>query len=107
MALEAKTSSYKPLSKYPSTSRDICFKVANKVTYQQILESVRVGLTDVDVDTDITPVDIYQGEGDSTKNITIHVALTPHDRTLLGDEANTIIDKMVATVVADLHAEVI
>jgi phenylalanyl-tRNA synthetase beta chain len=107
MALTTKASGYRPLSKYPSTSRDICFKVANEVMYQQIHESVRMGLADAGVDTLITPVDIYQGQGDSTKNITIHVSLTPRDRTLQGDEASAIIDKMVATVVTDLHAEVV
>lgn len=99
--------SYKPLSKYPSTSRDISFKVTSDVTYGAITTLARKGLEDIEVDTVITPGDIYQAQGEPTKSVTISVTLTSHHKTLSSDEANAIVDKLATAVTQGVGAEVI
>lgn len=98
---------YKALSKYPSTSRDISFKVANDVMYGQIIALAETALADGIADTVITPFDIYQAEGEDKKTVTISVAITPYDKTLSSDEANQIVDKLTASVVGETDAEVL
>lgn len=98
---------YKPLSRYPSTSRDVCFQVANEITYAQIFEAAEKALTGSGVEYEIAPADIYQPKDGKTKNITIHVHLTSHDHTLRGDEANNIIDKVSHEVTQATRATVV
>lgn len=97
---------YQALSRYPSTERDICFKVAHTVSYSQILAAAEERV-DTGVETIISPVDIYQSEDTATKNITIRVRLTANDKTLTGDEVSKIIAQLVDRVVTATNAEVV
>ena len=101
------TSSYTPLSRYPGTERDICFKVASTVSYAQVVTSVTDALQGVALETSVNAVDIYQGDKDDTKNITVRISLTAHDRTLKGDEVTGIMQKVIDSVSADVNATVI
>jgi phenylalanyl-tRNA synthetase beta chain len=100
-------SGYKPLSRYPASERDICFQVENGISYSQIINASEVALKNVELETNISPVDIYQSENSETKNITIRVKLTSHDHTLTGDEVTTVIDKLIKFVVENTQATVI
>ena len=98
---------YTALSKYPSLERDISFQVANSITYQQIIDAVRVALQDTQLETAILPLDFYQPDNKQTKNITIRVRLTANDKTLTGSEANAIIEAVIASVSAATNATVV
>jgi len=98
---------YTPLSKYPSTERDICFKVPSDVSYGQIIDAAMTVLKDVKLETSITPVDIYQPEDKATKNITIRLRLTSHVKTLTASDVTIVIDGMSRKVINDLGALVI
>jgi phenylalanyl-tRNA synthetase beta chain len=100
-------SSYTPISRYPSTDRDICFKVATDVTYQQIVTAGEQALSEFGLETHISPVDIYQPEASITKNITIRVRLTSFDKTLTGDEAARVIEAVITAVTAQTQAIVV
>lgn len=95
-AVRQKKSSYKPLSRYPSTERDICFQVNENVSYAQIVTAVNEVLSQTDLETTVSPVDIYAPSEGALKNVTIRIKLTSHDKTLTGDEVadlvNTVID---------------
>lgn len=95
-AVSQKKSSYKPLSRYPSTERDICFQVNENVPYAQIVTSVNEVLAQTDIETTVSPVDVYAPSEGALKNVTIRIKLTSHDKTLTGDEVtgliNTVID---------------
>ena len=106
-AVQKVTKNYQPLSRYPSTERDICFQVGQNVSYGQIITSAKSALEITDLQTDITPVDIYQAESSDTKNITIRITLTPTDHTLTGDETTAITNAVIKAVVASTHATVI
>lgn len=101
------TSEYTPLSRYPGTERDICYQVANDVSYSQIIDSATMALNDIDLETVITPVDIYQADNSATKNVTVRIKLTAHDRTLTGDEVASIIARVNTSVIAQVRATII
>lgn len=99
--------SYKPLSRYPAAERDICFQVSKNITFSQIIDSINTVLMNIPLETYLSPVDIYQPESGETKNITIRVKITAHDHTLTSDEVATIIESIIASVMAATKATVI
>jgi len=100
-------SGYKPLSRYPVSERDICFQVENGTSYGQIIDVLEAALKNVELETNISPVDIYQPESGKTKNITIRIQLTAHNHTLTGDEVVGVIDSLIASVTSEIQATVI
>lgn len=98
---------YKPISRYPATERDICFRVFHDITYRQIIDATNDALINIDLETLISPVDIYQLENGDTKNITIRIKLVAADHTLSNDEVNRVIDVVIDSVVSTTGATVI
>jgi phenylalanyl-tRNA synthetase beta chain len=98
---------YKPLSRYPSSERDICFQVSTDTTYGQIIDLIKSDLRVDEYDTEISPVDIYQPEGAKTKNITIRVKLTADNHTLTSDEINNYVNSISNSVTSKIQAVVI
>ncbi len=99
--------SYKPLSRYPSSERDICFKVEKSVQYDHIYNSICESLQTEKLESSLTPVDIYQPNDGATKNITVRVKLTSHDHTLTGDEVALVINSISNSVVEKTHATIV
>lgn len=91
-------SPYAPGSQFPGLGQDVCFAVAMHVTYAQLYAAVIDGLPhDKLMDIRVNPVDIYQRTGAADqKQITLHIHLQHHQRTLTSKEANDIIGKMTA-----------
>jgi phenylalanyl-tRNA synthetase beta chain len=106
-AVRKLSSSYKPISRYPSTERDICFRVDQNIQYIQIVDVFRRGFEDDSIEVTITPVDIYKSKDDSKKNITLHVTLTPNNKTLTRDEIARIVNVSAELVVTTLQAVVV
>jgi phenylalanyl-tRNA synthetase beta chain len=106
-AVQQLGNSYTPISRYPSVERDICFQVADEIAYRQIIDAVEAALTNVQLETSIQPVDIYRPADAVTKNITLRLKLTAHDRTLTGDEVASIVAGVVDQVAAATAAVVI
>lgn len=98
---------YSAVGKYPGTERDVCFQVADNITYAQIVDLVKAKLLDTKLETEIRPVDIYKAEDSTTKNITIRISLTSSDHTLTSDEANGVISSVAKVVVEATDAKVI
>lgn len=98
---------YSPLSRYPASERDICFRVDSAISYSQIIDATLNALEKLELETSISPVDIYQLENTTTKNITIRVRLTAHDHTLTGDEVATAINSVISSVIAATQATII
>lgn len=98
---------YHPLSRYPMTERDICFKVATEVNYSQIIDSALRALKLTELESSISPVDIYHSKGSDTKNITIRIRLTSHDHTLAGSEVLSVIQSVISAVTIETKAVVI
>ena len=100
--------SYRPPSRYPSTERDVCFQVASGTPYGELEKLAVEYLASTDLETSVTPVDIYQAEANSDKkNLTVKIKLTSHDRTLTGEDANQVVDGLTDKVASALGATVI
>jgi len=99
--------SYKPLSRYPSSERDVCFQVDDNVTYDKIIDSANDALDSDKYDALITPIDIYKPNDGETKNITIRIKLTAIDHTLTGDEVNRFVESISNSVVKNTQATII
>ena len=99
---------YTPLSRYPSTERDICFQVKNETTYAEVQGAVEKGIAASGLQTEISPLDFYQSESNAdTKNITLRIRLTSHEKTLTADDATAVMNKMADSVISTLGATVI
>lgn len=106
-AAAAAGTGYSPLSRYPASDRDVCFQVSDSTTYNQIIDAIESTLENVDLETNITPIDIYQSENSATKNITVRIRLISHDHTLTGDEVSAVINSIITSVIAATNAIVI
>jgi phenylalanyl-tRNA synthetase beta chain len=98
---------YKPISRYPATERDICFKVGQSIDCDQIVNLVIDVLNKTDLQTSVEVIDIYKKENQDTKNITIRIKLVSYTRTLIGEEINIVINNVVNSVIEKLDAVVI
>jgi phenylalanyl-tRNA synthetase beta chain len=105
-ATESAGNLYRPLSRYPSTERDVCFQVDSSVRYAEIFAAASEGKTDA-VEVSVSPLDIYQPEGSDTKNVTLRFVLTPYDKTLASEEANKIVDAISKNVIETVKASII
>lgn len=106
-AIQGVESSYVPVSRYPASERDICFKVNRDISYKQIIDAANIALDNVQMETNISPVDIYQPENDDTKNITIRIRLVSRDHTLNSEEVISVISSVIESVIAETCATVI
>ena len=106
-AVQKKANSYMPLSRYPSTERDICFQVKDDITYAQIVDATQNILSESELESSVSPVDIYAPNEGATKNITIRIRLTSHNKTLAGDEVAGIIDSVILATTQATGATVI
>jgi phenylalanyl-tRNA synthetase, beta subunit, non-spirochete bacterial len=98
---------YEPLSKYPSVERDICFKVASGVTFSEVDRSVRGIMEDKNLKYEIAPIDIYQGDNKTVKNITVRVVFSSAEKTLSSDDISDVVKCIEDSVVRGLEAEVV
>jgi phenylalanyl-tRNA synthetase beta chain len=101
------TSNYTPLSRFPSVERDICFQSDVALSYGTLIDAVRTGLSESQLNTTIAPVDIYQAEGSATKNTTIRITLNSEQNTLTSEDVTQVINMMVTGVSAKLSVTVI
>lgn len=88
-------SSYTPLSKYPSTEKDITLRVVSDVPYEKIASNVASVLATEPLETSFALIGIYQGDDMEYKNVTLRLRLTNHERTITADEANKLVAKVV------------
>jgi phenylalanyl-tRNA synthetase beta chain len=106
-AAQKKVAAYSPLSRYPSTERDICFQVKRDISYSQIIDAANESLLQNTLESVISPIDIYQPAEGDTKNITIRIKLTSYDKTLTGDEVAKVVADVTDVVSKATHAAVI
>ncbi len=98
---------YQPLSRYPGTERDICFQVAQGVSYSTIVGTAEQYLAKTELIIAVSPLDMYQPEAGDTKNVTIRIALTSYDKTLTNTEVTEVIDGLIAAVIEETKGKVI
>lgn len=106
-AIDNTKKDYTKISKYPSTSRDICFQLDEKLSYGQLIDCLNKVKNGLDIYINIEPIDIYKSDKSPTKNVTLKIVMQSLDKTLTNEEANKISDKFVSAAKKDLKAKII
>lgn len=96
---------FKEIPKYPSMERDIAIIVDDAVTAEDILNVVRQVGGKLLVDSSI--FDVYKGKGieKGKKSIAVNMQFNSLERTLVEDEVNTRLNKIIKRLKDSLNAE--
>lgn len=90
------TSSYRLLSKYPSTHQDITLKVDAKAEFVDVEQSISNTLNLIsdkkNYNYEVLPIGIFQKPKSDTKNLTFRLSLSHPERTLVTDEVNAVLE---------------
>ena len=101
-------SHYQPLSRYPSTSRDISLKLPTNINYASVAQGIDRILKTVDIDVAFHAVSIYQPSNDATtKTLTFRLVFTSHQRTLVDSDITPIIESIQQTMQQTYGAELV
>ena len=99
--------SYHPLSKFPSTRRDISIEIDSAVSYKDVLNVVKNSLQKQDDEfISIRLVDIYRAKDSSFKTITLNISMTNYNRTLTATDASRIIENINKAVSVKLNGSI-
>ena len=99
--------SYHPLSKFPSTRRDISIEIDLAVSYKYVLNVVKNSLQKQDDEfISISLVDIYRAKDSSFKTITLNISMTNYNRTLTATDASRIIENINKAVSVKLNGSI-
>lgn len=99
--------SYHPLSKFPSTRRDISIEIDLAVSYKDVLNVVKNSLQKQDDEfISIRLVDIYRAKSSSFKTITLNISMTNYNRTLTATDASRIIENINKAVSVKLNGSI-
>ena len=101
-------SHYQPLSRYPSTTRDISLKVPSTVRYQQLLQTLDEVVRDIAMEVRLEPLTIYQSEDDAAqKTITWRLTFTSLARTLADKDITPVMQRIEQTTKDRWGAEIV
>lgn len=95
---------FKEISKFPSVSKDVAFKVSKQTEAGSIIKTIESCgnhiLSSVDV------FDVYTGEqvGEDEKSIAFNLTFTDPNKTLTDEEVKEVFNKMIAEVEKKHHA---
>lgn len=92
---KVESSTYKPLSRYPSSTQDLTLQVADDTAYGAVEIVLKAALSSTDYQWTLAPLSIYKPEAQNIKNISFRITLSHMDRTLTTNE----VSDMVATLV--------
>lgn len=95
---------YQAVSKFPTTRRDIAVVVEQSLPVAKLLSDIKKVAGSVLYDTQI--FDVYMGEGIDPGHKSIAIGLTFNDptRTLVDEEVNTLMDKIIKSLATQFHA---
>ncbi|MEO8863300.1 MAG: phenylalanine--tRNA ligase subunit beta [Candidatus Saccharimonadales bacterium] len=102
--IENTKTSYRSLSKYPSATQDICYKLSQQISFGQIDECLRGELAKTNYAWELYPIDIFS-KTEEFKNITFRLQLSDNNRTLKTSEVNTLIESLSQKVSQELDGE--
>ena len=99
--------SYHPLSKFPSTRRDISIEIDSAVSYKDVLNVVKNSLQKQDDEfISIRLVDVYRAKDSLFKTITLNISMTNYNRTLTATDASRIIENINKAVSVKLNGSI-
>lgn len=98
---------YRPLSRYPSSDRDISIRVNESTHYKQVREALESALGSINIDYHIEPISIYQPDNTDMKTFTFRLSFSSYEKTLTSEEVNTFINQAADTLSATIGAEIV
>ncbi|MDZ7744864.1 MAG: phenylalanine--tRNA ligase subunit beta [Candidatus Saccharibacteria bacterium] len=105
----AQPGKYTALSKFPRVQQDMTLRVPSKATFEQVDAVVREALpTETEAEhRTITyePLSVYQKKGDSQKNVSFRFSVVSHERTMVAQEVNKLLDEVAQEAKAKLGAK--
>jgi phenylalanyl-tRNA synthetase beta chain len=100
---------YVPLSRFPSVEQDISLKIPAEVPYQALYDALHMALNELRPQATfagLTPLDIFQRSEDTAhKQLAFRLNISSYERTLKGEEINTLLDKVADIISEKFHAE--
>ncbi len=99
---------YRPLSRFPSTSRDVSLRAPRDISYAELYHVVQAAVNESagDITVTIEPRAIFQPANDhSIKTTTFRLRMTHYERTLTDADAKPIVDRVATMALAKLGAE--
>ncbi len=89
------TSSYTPLSRYPSVQQDITLRVKTSVGFSQLFGLVKDNLAGRGFLVETKPLDIFQRDDDQThKQVSFRIKIASYEKTLTDPEVAKILDEI-------------
>ena len=103
---ENREHNYRPLSRYPSTTRDISLKMQSAVDYVSVYACAEeVAKKHRELQISITPIAIYQPkDDDSIKTVTLSIKFTSAERTLTDKDTAPIIEEIAVMAAEEFDA---
>jgi len=97
------------ISRFPSVSRDLTLKVANKTPYEAISSAVEAVLASEGLINQLMPISVYQApqNASESKNLSLRLTFSHPDKTLSSSEISDIMSKVISQVTNDFAAEVV
>ena len=86
---------YEPLSRFPSVMRDISLLVNQSTRVEEILNIIQESGGNLINDVDL--LDFYEDEklGDNKRSLTFRIVFQSHERTLIDEEINELMEKII------------
>ena len=88
---------YQPKSRYPLVSQDLTLSVSSDTDFAEVLDFCNQQLNNLkpnDTSFNFVPVSIYQGQDQTTKNISLRLKIVAYDHTLTDKEVSNLLDKL-------------
>jgi phenylalanyl-tRNA synthetase beta chain len=105
MLLNKTVSQFKPLSKYPSVTRDLAIIVNEEISAEDIIASIK-GSNEASIQ-DIVLFDLYRGKGieESCKSVAISITLQNFSQTLTDSEIDATFNNILKTLAKTIGAK--
>lgn len=108
-AYEDASTTYRPLSRYPSVVQDISLKIDAKIPYATLVNIAQkslLGTISDDTRVDLEPLSIYQPEDKTThKTISLRLTVANYKKTLRDEDVSRLLDTVAAVAGRELQAE--
>jgi len=93
-----KQSGYQPIGTFPKTQQDITYKVDASKTYEEVRSTVWAEFQKAQIEhgyeISMGPRDIFQKDGEQSKNITFRIWLNHPQKTLRTEEVNNLLENL-------------
>lgn len=99
---------YSPISRFPATARDICFRLKQDILYQNVQQELQLicdAIDDYKVDFEL--LDNYKPSQGQWRNLTFRFQLVSFAKTITRDEANVVMEQIIEKLKVKINLEIV